>query len=344
MKISIIIPVFNAALYLDRCMRSLFTQKFRDYEIILVDDGSTDASGRLCDAYVGCGNIRAVHRENGGLGMARNSGIDAAAGEFLLFLDPDDYFGPELLENLWRAAERTEADLVIGGHTIMGPRGVKKTCAASSERIFRTEREMRELLYHTVGAPPEGPEDSQYGASACGRLYRRSVVEKGAEKLRFVSERQLISEDLIFNMDFIRRTGSAVVTTDAAYFYCTNAGSLSKRHRDDRFSQDLVLYHAVRERLAAYPEEEYRLCVQRLLISRARYDLMLEVNYHDQAKPSYSLREKVEEVLRAPELRKALDRYPWRRLPVMQGIFAWCMKRRWTGAVLALIRVKRRFL
>ena len=343
MNVSAVIPIYNMEAYLDRCMSSLLAQTHSDWEAILVDDGSTDRCPELCDAWAARDSrVRVFHKENGGLGLARNSGLEKVSGEYVLFLDPDDYFKPDLIKNLAEAAQRHGADLVIGGHTIVSPDGKEQPRAPVCERVFRSEDEMRQLLFHTVGAPPEDPLDSRYGVSVWGRLYRRTVLEQTG--LRFVSERRLISEDLIFNMDFIRRSASAAVITDASYCYCVNAGSLSKRHREDRFEKDLVLYHAVRERLSGYPEAESRLCLQRLLISRARYDIMQEADYRDLANRAYPLREKTAEILRTSELQEALRRYPWWKLPKMQGLFAWCMKRRLIWAMLALIRLKRRFL
>lgn len=342
MKISVVIPVYNVERYLDRCMTSFLAQTYSDWELILVDDGSTDGSGRLCDSYAAQDDrIRVVHRENGGLGMARNTGLEAAFGEYVLFLDPDDYFGRDLISGLAQAAERTGADLVIGGHTVVEADGEEKSCAAPCERVFRTPEEVSGLLLHTVGTPPEEQLDSQYGVSACGRLYRRAVIQRGG--LRFMSERLLISEDLIFNMDFLRGADCAMVITDASYFYCTNDGSLSNRHREDRFEKDCVLCRAVEERLAQwYPKEAYRLSLARLLISRARYDIMQEVNYHDLVDAAYPLRESLKRIINSRELRQALEGYPWRKLPWMQGIFAWFLKRRQIWALLTLVRLRRR--
>ena len=343
MKISAVIPVYRVERYLDRCMASLLAQTHSDWEAILVDDGSPDRCPELCDAWAARdGRVRVVHRENGGLGMARNSGIEAAAGEYLLFLDPDDYCEPELLSRLAAAVQEQGADLVLGGHTLVDAKRRRRSQIPPEQRAFRGPEEMRELLIHTVGSPPEDPLDFRYSMTVCGRLYRRSVVEAGG--LRFVSERRLISEDLIFNLDFLERADSAAVISDASYCYCTNAGSLSKRHRADRFEQDLILFRTVRERLERYPEAEWRLCLARLLISRARFDIMQEADYHDLEDPAYPLLKKTEEILRTPELREALADYPWWRLPRMQAVFTWCMRRRMPRTMLALIRLKRRFL
>ena len=91
-KFSIIVPVYNVEAYLIRCLDSLRTQTYGDYEALLVDDGSTDSSGRLCDEYAGRdGRFRVIHRINGGLAAARNTGLDAAGGKYIMFLDSDDY-------------------------------------------------------------------------------------------------------------------------------------------------------------------------------------------------------------------------------------------------------------
>ena len=95
-KVSVIIPVYNVEQYLNRCIDSVLNQTYKDFEIILVDDGSTDKSGEICDVYAEKDSrITVIHKENGGLSDARNFGIDAARGDFLTFLDSDDYFHPE---------------------------------------------------------------------------------------------------------------------------------------------------------------------------------------------------------------------------------------------------------
>ena len=96
------IPVYNMESLLERCMDTMLSQTCRDFEIILVDDGSTDASPALCDAYAAAhpGLIRVVHKPNGGLSSARNAGIDAARGEFIVFPDPDDWVEPEYVRHL----------------------------------------------------------------------------------------------------------------------------------------------------------------------------------------------------------------------------------------------------
>ena len=275
--------------------------------------------------------------------MARNSGMEKATGDYILFLDSDDFFGHDLVKNLCEAAQRTGADIVIGNHRKVFADGSIETAVFPPERRFTTPEDMRYLLLNTVGALPNAQNDSEYGVSACSRLYRRTVID--ANKIRFIPEKALASEDLLFNLDFISNAKSAVVTQDASYFYCTNAGSLSKCHRENRFAKDIELYLMVRDHLmASFSEDEYLLYLQRLLISRARFDMIQEVLYHDRVDRSYPLRERMTKIIQSPELQCALEHYPWRELPKMQGIFTYFMKKNRLGILTALIRVKNRFL
>ena len=113
-EISVIIPVYNVEPYLEECVGSVLRQSYRDFEIILVDDGSTDCSGEICDKYrEEDGRVRVIHQENGGLSAARNSGLKAAAGKYVYFLDSDDYIEEETLEQLINIAKEEAADVVF---------------------------------------------------------------------------------------------------------------------------------------------------------------------------------------------------------------------------------------
>ena len=117
-KVSIIVPVYNVEDYLERCVKSIINQTYRNIEIILVDDGSTDNSGVICDEFSkNDDRIIVFHKENGGLSDARNYGIDRAAGEYLIFVDSDDYIHPQMVEALYRAQNITDADITACDYT-----------------------------------------------------------------------------------------------------------------------------------------------------------------------------------------------------------------------------------
>ena len=112
--ITIIVAVYRAEAYFHYCMQSLLNQTFRDFEILLIDDGSPDNSGRICDEYAKKdARIRVFHKENGGVSSARQCGIDNAFGEYTIHVDPDDWIEPDMLEKLYKRAQKDNADMVF---------------------------------------------------------------------------------------------------------------------------------------------------------------------------------------------------------------------------------------
>ena len=113
-KISIIVPVYKAETYLYRCVDSILAQTFTDWELLLIDDGSPDRSGDICDEYAQKDTrIRVIHKENGGVSSARQRGLDESIGEYTIHADPDDWVEPEMLEGLYNKAKEEDADMVI---------------------------------------------------------------------------------------------------------------------------------------------------------------------------------------------------------------------------------------
>lgn len=118
-KISIIVPVYNVEQYLPHCIDSILVQSFTDFELLLIDDGSKDKSGEICDEYVEKDSrVKVFHKENGGVSSARNVGIEASNGEWICFVDSDDYVKTEWLENY---AQYTDSDLQIQGYVLVSP-------------------------------------------------------------------------------------------------------------------------------------------------------------------------------------------------------------------------------
>jgi len=341
-RVSVIVPVYNVKHYLARCVDSILRQTMQDFELILVDDGATDGSGTLCDVYVRDERVRTIHQENRGLGLARNTGLDHARGEYVCFIDSDDYVGPELLEHLISTAQRHQADAVIGGWTDICPDGREKR-HIYPEDLFTAEEERCTFILGSVAAPPESREEVLWGMSAWARLYRRDIIERCG--LRFVSERIFISEDILFNLDFFGCAKRMATAADASYCYCVNAGSLSKRYREDRFERNLEMYEAVRQKLIhVCSEQRFQLYLDRFLLSKARYCITQEVLYHDQVDRTHDLRGGILRIAEEDTLREILGRYPWRRMPLTQGCFTFLMKWRLYPLMIWIVRLKQKYL
>lgn len=164
-KVSVIVPVYNVEDYLPKCIESIQNQTESDIEIILVDDGSTDDSGAICDRYAAADlRVKVIHQKNGGLSAARNSGIHAATSEFLLFIDSDDYVDLDLVEKTYAKALETDSDIVAYGYQKVTDAGeVSFTYALPAELTDR------------VSSLKSTPELLLMTPSACNKLFRKSL-------------------------------------------------------------------------------------------------------------------------------------------------------------------------
>ena len=225
-KVSIIVPVYNTEKYLEQCIESIVAQTLQDIEIIIVDDGSKEECATLCDELAKMDSrIRVIHKENAGVGFARNTGIEAASGEYIGFVDSDDYIKPEMYDTLYNAALKTNADLVVSGISFVGGNTFGKSGEYQEKHYFDNETlfekdDIKKLLLGVVGALPHEPDDSRYGVSTCKNLFKRSVITDN--KLKFLSERKVMSEDAIFMIDFIKQIDRAVGIHGAFYCYRRN--------------------------------------------------------------------------------------------------------------------------
>lgn len=251
--VSVIVPVYNVEQYLARCVESLLAQTLKEIEIILVDDGSTDKSGMLCDAFAKKdGRVRVIHKENAGQGLARNDGLDIAAGKYVLFIDSDDYIGQNTCERLTEEMEREQADLCCFGYRIETPEGKLFYEAKLKRDIFEGEAVRKRFVLHFFGDAQK--EDEMRGVSACMTMFKREPIEKW--KIRFRSEREYFSEDTIFNLDFCLHANKAVVLPEYFYHYCQNENSFSHAYRADRFFLTEVLCRTLSEYALLYGIEE----------------------------------------------------------------------------------------
>lgn len=213
-KISVVIPVYNAEKDIDRCMQSIYNQTFADYEVILVNDGSTDQSLEKCRAHAEKDpRVRVIDQENKGSGPARNAGIEAATGEYIYFCDSDDEIAPNLLDRVYAEAKETKVDLVVFSvHAKITDSKTGKVLreydTAKEERIFPDRASFRQAfskLYYE-GVLFGGP---------INKLFRAAVIRQNG--VRFPKLRR--GQDEVFNMRYYRYTSSCKVIPDALYLY-----------------------------------------------------------------------------------------------------------------------------
>lgn len=272
--VSIIVPVYNVEKYLKRCVDSLLSQTFSDFELILVDDGSTDSSGAMCDAFADSDwRVMVIHKQNEGLSQARNTGLNVVHGDFVIFLDSDDWFEVNMLQVLVGAAKRTRAEVAVCGYYIdfvdEGHTVQKKLAAHSclgAEDIRRGVLEIEKNGMFNV---------------VWNKLYKKSAVEG----LSFDPD-GMPGEDLLFNCEVFSRIRSlAVVEACCVHYRKLDKISLSCAYMPDmpervhRFvAARMWLYETLgindeegRKTLAKTTAEYYFTCVPN--VYRAECDL-----------------------------------------------------------------------
>ena len=213
-KISVIIPVYKVEKYLAKCVDSVLAQTYGDLEILLVDDGSPDGCGAICDGYASRDSrVRVIHKPNGGLSSARNAGLDAASGAYVGFVDSDDYIDPAMYEKLHAALVSTGADVCVCDVVYVDEQGALKgpPIPPMAEEVLSPEQAWRRV---------ELADDGWRYVTAWNRLYRRAVFDG----LRFQEGK--IHEDELSVAPIYARCRSIAVIPDVLYWDVGRPGSI----------------------------------------------------------------------------------------------------------------------
>ena len=235
--LSVIVPIYNAEKYLEKCIESICQQTYRDLDIILIDDGSQDQSGAICDQFKAIdGRIRVFHKENGGVSSARNRGLDVAQGEYITFIDSDDWINPDLLERLM--AQIGQADMAVGGYTTVSKAG-------NVEQKYKDES----LTFpECVCSKFDELYANNFFNTPIGKIYKRNIL--GTQ--RFDSSVAL-GEDFLFNLEYLSKCHAVKTVSVISYFYnCMNVGAATKKLRENDIEQIYFLYQAGRNFLCKY--------------------------------------------------------------------------------------------
>lgn len=213
-KISVIVPVYNVEKYLKRCIDSIIGQTYKNLEIILIDDGSTDESGCICDAYKEkYHNIYVIHKENGGLSSARNQGLDLANGDYVVFVDSDDWLPSDSINYLYSLVENDKSDFAMGQFCRCGDVVDINT---DTKRIFNYVYSSAEFLkkFFKIGTQ----ENVQY---ACAKIFKKELFAT----IRFPLG--VIDEDVATMFNVILKSNTISYTSQIVYYYYLNQNSIT---------------------------------------------------------------------------------------------------------------------
>ncbi|WP_051525831.1 glycosyltransferase [Butyrivibrio proteoclasticus] len=284
--LSIIIPVYNCKEYLPQCIDSVLAQDYPSLEIILVDDGSTDGSGVICDEYShNNANVRTIHKKNNGACFARRDGAEAARAEYVAFVDGDDYIDPDFAKELMTQMLLNECDAATSGFVYtssgtgymdMVPEGVYSGCS---------KKELNNVMIYE-------PESDMGGIimSTCMKIYRRSLFLGGIKK---ITERLEQFEDLGYCYLPLINAESIVVTHKAFYHYRNNPSSVTRKKINDKFQR--VQRSFIFERIL-YTELGSQYLRQFDLVATSFYYNYLRAQIYDRSTNCFELKAIMEEM------------------------------------------------
>lgn len=269
-KFSIISPIYKVEKYLPSFINCIFNQNFEDFEVILVDDGSPDQSGSLCDAFAkkDC-RLKVIHKENGGVSSARNKGIDAATGDWILFFDPDDTFPSNTLETLSKVITlHPEIELVLFNHTHILPGGtiISSENKVPANIVLDSKGIIRYMISTIIS-------DNNVLRSPWTKAYRRStLLESG---IRFT--KRTFAEDYQFNLNLFPKLNFAIAIPDSLYDYWVHpVSAISKYHKGilNVWDEDTKIELSIYKKNQAYINNQMYYAYLRKTFSSLSYALL----------------------------------------------------------------------
>jgi glycosyltransferase involved in cell wall biosynthesis len=235
-KVSVIIPVYNTQKYLRECIGSAINQTFIDIEIILIDDGSTDKSGEICDEFAKHDKrIKVFHTSNFGPSLARNIGINNASGEYLVFLDSDDYIDAEMVEDMINEAQKNNPDLVICGYKKFYEynKNITKVHFLKKKRYYKRKDYLSDFYkYFPLIFNP-----------VWGKLYKSKIVIEN--NLKFIDGLSL-GEDLVFNSIYYNKIDKVSILNNVHYYYRQYKDTLCRRYRENIFDILFIYFSEIK--------------------------------------------------------------------------------------------------
>lgn len=335
-KVSIIVPVYNVEKFFDRCMQSLCNQSLQDIEIILVDDGSTDNCPQMCDDYAQKDNrIKVIHKPNAGLGYARNSGLEIATGEYIAFVDSDDFVDTDMYSVLYYTAHEKQLDILFCGYYSYKNGEIIKTIKETDDYKEYRNDECQNVLLGMLFNCGNRRKIVKYEMSVWHSIYKRNVVYDN--NIKFCSERIYCSEDIIFHIDLIKECRCIGFISTPLYYYCYNDISLTKKPRFDRVHRHNVLFQEIINRIDAKKYSFDISKIQNLFLLKLKYDITIIASYNlnEEVQKRY-----IKETIYSIDFCRWIEKINWFNLPIKYIIFFLFVKFKMVTLLYYLIKFK----
>lgn len=336
--VTVVVPIYNTEKYLDRCINSIVNQTYRDLEILLIDDGSPDSCPEKCDMWALRDNrIRVLHKENEGQGIARNVGIENSDGEYIYFVDSDDYIAEETIEKAYNLAIKEQADIVVFGFSSVDPEGrVQSVFVPEKVPTFRGKSVQEFFLPELIAPDPKGNGKRRFYMSAWLTLFSMNLIKK--VNWRFISERAVISEETYSMMELLNYAESAAVLPEAFYYYCSNADSFSRKYMPGRYLKCLHFYQAcinLCEHLGYGEEIKHRVSKPYLAFTLATLKQEMQ-----SSRPYVKKYVSIKEIINDPILQRVLQDNKKDHVSLTRRIMFWAMRNKLYMICCALLCAK----
>lgn len=336
--ISIIIPVYNSEAFLEECLNSVLCQTYPYLQILCINDGSTDRSQRVLENFVKIDpRIKLINKENGGLSSARNKGLEAATGKYVMFLDSDDWLDPDVCRKAVQEMESAQVDLVMWSYIREYPQKSKPSSVLGVNRlVFDLDgvRNLHRRLFGLAGAELEDPSRGDIIVTAWGKLYKRDLIEG----IRFTDTKEIGTEDCLYNIEVFNRLRSAVYIPMYGYHYRKyNSQSLTTLYNPLLYTGWQRLYELMENYILSHDlPEEY---TNALLNRRAIHLIALGINIMSASmSPLWKYRE-IKAIIQQPCYRKAFQQLKLEDMPIHWKLFFLFAKFRFAAGVYLLLLV-----
>jgi len=326
-KVSIVVSIYNVEKYLDRCMESLLNQTLKDIEIIMVDDESPDRCPQMCDEYARKDSrVKVIHKKNGGLGFARNSGMEIAQGKYIAFIDSDDYIEPNTMELLYNRCEEHHLDVCFCGYIFEYASGASRPKSeVAEETYFLGNQQAREFALDMIGPLPNYPHDVKFLVSVWKACYSMPTLIKF--QATFDSEKVIASEDMLFHARYLPLFENIGVIPDCLYHYCQNGGSISRSYSEQKRERILLSMRELLKRLKEnYSESEFLPHYQRCLFLSIRGLLNKEVNMA--GNPFFKTLSNIKAICNNDAYQLLFKDYDYKAFDTKRRVYYWLMKNR----------------
>jgi len=324
--ISIIVPVYNVEKYLRKCIDSIINQTYENIDIILIDDGSTDSSSEICNEYSKKDKrIKVIHKENRGVSSARNEGIKHARGEWITFIDSDDWIEKNFCEILLKKVLETKSDVALCGYNRINNKKTEKINAKNRELIFNCNEYLIKSL------------NPQTGFGFCHMKLIKKEILKGI----YFNENIVVGEDALFNVMISQNIKKAIFVEQALYNYRINNQSVVRKYDENYANKYLLAMNEIKKYLfEKYKDDEIQ---QNYYNFVAFHILLIAVNYcfHPQNK-NYNRKQILKQICNYGEFKIALEKNNYKNLSITRKITMFTIKNKMYGLTQIICQLRQK--